>query len=287
MIPILVDPERYMTANLKISEFSRLGSVSVKTLRYYDEIGLLQPAAVDQWTKYRYYDAAQIMRLRRIMMFKQMGFALAEIGRILDDGLDNDKLLSLVRLRRTDVQQQLGQLEQRLGDLNHWIEQLQQENNMSNYEMQVKEVSPILVAMIRATAPTQADLPAMFNQSFGQTWAHVGQQGAAAGSTSISIYYDEEWTGRDIQVGAAVPLSREIAATDAIAVTSLPAAMMATTTHVGPFRFLSQAFDALAQWLSAEGYKIVGPCREIYLSGNPQGDQSDCVTEVQFPVMKV
>ncbi|MGB1249826.1 MAG: MerR family transcriptional regulator [Candidatus Promineifilaceae bacterium] len=276
-----------MTANLKISEFSRLGSVSVKTLRYYDEIGLLQPAAVDQWTKYRYYDAAQIMRLRRIMMFKQMGFALAEIGRILDDGLDNDKLLSLVRLRRTDVQQQLGQLEQRLGDLNHWIEQLQQENNMSNYEMQVKEVSPILVAMIRATAPTQADLPAMFNQSFGQTWAHVGQQGAAAGSTSISIYYDEEWTGRDIQVGAAVPLSREIAATDAIAVTSLPAAMMATTTHVGPFRFLSQAFDALAQWLSAEGYKIVGPCREIYLSGNPQGDQSDCVTEVQFPVMKV
>ena len=86
-----------MTVNLKISEFSRLASVPVKTLRYYDEIGLLKPHTVDRWTKYRYYHVQQLPRLRRIVMLKQMGFALAEIGRILNDNLSADQLLYLVR----------------------------------------------------------------------------------------------------------------------------------------------------------------------------------------------
>ena len=274
-----------MTANLKISEFSRLGSVPVKTLRYYDEIGLLKPTTVDQWTKYRYYSATQLPRLRRIMMLKQMGFMLAEIGRILDNNLDADKLLYLVRLRRADVRQQINQMEQRLGDLDRWIEQLQQENKMSNYEMEIKEIEPLLVAMIRETVPTQEELPAAFGRMFGQTWAYAGQNGAA-GKYGVSVYYDEEWTGHDIQIGAAVALTRELPSTETINVTTLPAATMALTTHVGPFRFLSQAFDALAQWIYANGYKIAGPAREIYLSGDPSGDQADCVTQVLFPVVK-
>ena len=73
---------------LKISEFSRVCQVSVKTLRYYDEIGLLPPAEVDRWTKYRYYSAEQLPRLRRIIQLKGMGFSLVEIGRILNDSLD-------------------------------------------------------------------------------------------------------------------------------------------------------------------------------------------------------
>ena len=286
MIPASVNPERHMTVNLKISEFSRLGSIPVKTLRYYDEIGLLHPAEVDPWTKYRYYHATQLPRLRRIVLLKQMGFMLAEIGRILDNNLNTDQLLNLVQLRRNDVNQQLHQLQQRLGDLNHWIEQLQQENNMSDYKMQIKEVEPLMVAMMRETVPTVAELPASFDRMFGQTWAYVHGQGAAGGVSAISVYYDEEWTGCDMKIGAAVPITHDIPPTDAIHITSLPAATMAMTTHVGPFRFLSQAFDALAQWVYANGYKIAGPASEVYLSGDPSGDQADCVTEVRFPVVK-
>ena len=59
---------------LKISEFSRMGMVTVKALRYYDEIGLLPPAHVDEWTKYRYYSAEQLPILRRIGQIQGMGF---------------------------------------------------------------------------------------------------------------------------------------------------------------------------------------------------------------------
>ena len=157
---------------------------------------------------------------------------------------------------------------------------------MSNYELTIKEVDPTLVAIMRAVVPTQADIPANFDRMFGQTWQYVAQHNAAADVCSISIYYDEEFTGRDMHVGAAVPVTSEIPETDEIAVTHLPGALMAATTHVGPFRFLSQAFDALAKLLHEAGYRIVGPCREVYLSGDPSGDQMECVTEVQFPVAK-
>jgi DNA-binding transcriptional MerR regulator len=49
----------------KIGDFSRLSRVSVKALRYYDEIGLLKPVRVDQFTGYRYYSADQLPRLNR------------------------------------------------------------------------------------------------------------------------------------------------------------------------------------------------------------------------------
>jgi DNA-binding transcriptional MerR regulator len=60
----------------KIGDFSRLSLVSVKALRYYDELGLLKPARVDEFTGYRYYSASQLTRLNRILAMKDMGLSL-------------------------------------------------------------------------------------------------------------------------------------------------------------------------------------------------------------------
>ena len=60
----------------KIGEFSKLSQVTVKTLRYYDEIGLLKPAEVDRFTSYRYYSARQLPRLHRILALKDLGLSL-------------------------------------------------------------------------------------------------------------------------------------------------------------------------------------------------------------------
>src|SRR5690348_9109071 len=60
----------------KISDFSRLSQVSMRTLRYYDEIGLLKPGQVDCATGYRYYSIDQLPRLNRILALKDLGFEL-------------------------------------------------------------------------------------------------------------------------------------------------------------------------------------------------------------------
>lgn len=62
----------------KIGEFSKLSQVSVKALRYYDELGLLKPASVDRFTAYRYYSADQRPRLNRILALKDLGIAFAD-----------------------------------------------------------------------------------------------------------------------------------------------------------------------------------------------------------------
>jgi DNA-binding transcriptional MerR regulator len=65
---------------LKIGDFSRLSLASVKALRYYDELGLLRPARVDELTGYRYYSASQLTRLNRILVLKDLGLSLQQIA---------------------------------------------------------------------------------------------------------------------------------------------------------------------------------------------------------------
>ena len=64
---------------LKIGDFSKLSQVPVKTLRYYDEIGLLKPVQVDRFTSYRYYSFEQLRRLNRILALKDLGLSLEQI----------------------------------------------------------------------------------------------------------------------------------------------------------------------------------------------------------------
>ena len=71
----------------RIGEFSKITQVSGHSLRYYDEIGLLTPAKIDEWTGYRYYSAQQIPRLNRIMALKDLGLSLTQIKQILQEEL--------------------------------------------------------------------------------------------------------------------------------------------------------------------------------------------------------
>ena len=75
---------------LQIKEFACLTGVSVRTLHYYDEIGLLSPAFVDGDTGYRYYDEASLLRMQQILFYRELDFSLKSIGTILSSP-DYDK----------------------------------------------------------------------------------------------------------------------------------------------------------------------------------------------------
>lgn len=95
----------------KIGEFAELVKSNTKTIRYYDEIGLLKPNNIDKFTSYRYYDEDNINEYYRIILLKQMGFTLEEIkqnkdnlsdeiferqrDKILKDILDKKEILEL------------------------------------------------------------------------------------------------------------------------------------------------------------------------------------------------
>ena len=68
---------------MQIQEFAKFTGVSVRTLHYYDEIGLLKPASVERSTGYRYYDENSLLRMQEILFYRELDFSLKSIGEIL------------------------------------------------------------------------------------------------------------------------------------------------------------------------------------------------------------
>jgi DNA-binding transcriptional MerR regulator len=91
----------------KIGEFSRLSRVSVRMLRYYDQLGLLKPSQTDSFTNYRYYSADQLPRLNRILALRDLGFSLEQIKDMLEEELSTDQLLGMLKLKRAELEQQM------------------------------------------------------------------------------------------------------------------------------------------------------------------------------------
>ena len=102
---------------LKIGDFSKLSRCSVRMLRHYDEIGLLEPAEIDRFTGYRYYSEAQLTVIGQIISLRGMGFSLAAIGEMLklDDPERLDSFYTIrqaeLRVLASDTEEKLRQLE--------------------------------------------------------------------------------------------------------------------------------------------------------------------------------
>ncbi len=80
---------------MQIKEFAEFSGVSVRTLHYYDEIGLLKPCYVDEHTGYRFYDKNSLLRMQEILFYRELDFPLKSIGEILSsESYDKKKALS-------------------------------------------------------------------------------------------------------------------------------------------------------------------------------------------------
>ena len=91
---------------LKIGLFSKLSRVSIRMLRYYDEIGLLHPAYIDPESDYRYYREDQLPQIGWITALRDMGFSLADVCRIMAVGRDAEALAPFFAQRRRELEQE-------------------------------------------------------------------------------------------------------------------------------------------------------------------------------------
>jgi len=269
----------------KISDFSRLGRLSVKALRYYDELGLLKPAQIDRFTGYRYYSIDQLPRLNRILALKDLGLSLEQIARLLGNELPPDQLRGMLKLKQAELQQQADELQERLVRVEARLKHIEQEGKMPTYDVVIKKVEPQLMASVRDVVPTPPDQ----GRLWGELGVYLGQHKAISTGPCWTIYYDPEYKERDWDVEVCEPLGAPIPGTERIHVRELPGVeTIACTIHHGPFVTISQAYGALMQWVQDNGYRIVGPCREVYLQPSANGSQTDpdTVTEIQLPVEK-
>lgn len=137
-----------MTDELTVGAAAELTGVSVRTLHYWDHIGLVVPAG-RTWSDYRLYDAAAIDRIRQVLVFRELGLPLSDIREVLDNPTVD--LRALLERQHTRLSAQIGRLQQSLTAVNKMKEVLMTKKNLTPEE-QARIASPEAGAQWQAEA---------------------------------------------------------------------------------------------------------------------------------------
>ena len=124
-----------------IGTVARLVQISVRTLRHYDDLALLKPARVDPVTAYRYYTPEQVLRLHRILVLRDLGVPLSEVGQLVDDDVTVEQIRGILLLRRAEARARLTSQIEQLRRVEIRLAQLE-EGSMAAYEVILKRLEP-------------------------------------------------------------------------------------------------------------------------------------------------
>ncbi|MEZ4767132.1 MAG: GyrI-like domain-containing protein [Caldilineales bacterium] len=221
-----------------------------------------QTGRADRFTGYRYYSAGQLPDLYQILSLKDLGLSLEQIRTLLGQGVPPAELRGMLRLKQAEIQKTVDDEQGRLARITARIQQLDQEETMPAYEVVIKEVPAMRVAGLRDTVADYGSQGPLWDELMGYVF---GKGGRPAGPC-LTVYFDEEYKESDVDLEVVQPIEGSLTSGGRVQIYDLPGAdTMASTVHTGPYSQFTDAYAALMQWISANGYRITGPNREIYL----------------------
>lgn len=270
---------------LSISEFARYLGVSARMLRHYDALGLLVPARVDPVTGYRHYTAAQLDRGNRLVALKELGFALDQIGPVLDAKVSVTELRAMLTLRRAQVAEQIALDQARLAEIERRLRTIEGET-MSPLEFVEKPLPAVRLAQLVGSVADQPEIGPTIGPLFERLATTLADSGLSMDEAALAWYRPQ---GERMQIAAAFPstLTAPTAglADAGIGVATLDAADRAVTVlHHGGMESIGDTWQALARHVEDKGYQATGAAREIYLHMPMDGDPATWVTELQQPI---
>lgn len=266
-----------------IGEFASHGRVSVRMLRHYDSVGLLRPARVDPLTGYRSYEAAQFARLNRIVALKDLGFTLAQVQSILDDKVSTQELQGMLRLREAELHTQVAADTARLRQVKARLSLIEHEGFLPTDGIALKSIPAVRLAELTGTAAgfEPSAIGPVVGPLFTDLCARLDRLGVRPAGPAVA-YYEHRPDG-DVTVHAALPIDKKPVADEHISLVELPAVDQAATfVHHGSMDDVMASIQSMARWMDTNGYRAIGPSREVYLVGG--ADTADWVTELQEPV---
>ncbi|GAB2846066.1 MerR family transcriptional regulator [Actinoallomurus bryophytorum] len=267
-----------------IGDFARYGRVSVRMLRHYDAIGLLRPDRVDPASGYRFYDAAQLTRLNRVIALKDLGFTLQQVRTILDERVRTDELYGMLRLRRAELEARMNADAARLTRVEARLRMIESEGHMPTADVVLKRLPAVRVAELTGIAASFApeDIGPVIQPLYPELDRRLAQAGVTVTGPGIA-YYEDSPEGT-ITVHASLPVAVAPKEEYEFAVVDLPAvASAATIVHHGSMDEVVATEQILARWLDTHGHRATGHARELYLDC-PQDAPGKWVTELQAPV---
>ncbi|MFB4278187.1 MerR family transcriptional regulator [Nonomuraea sp. MTCD27] len=264
---------------LPIGQFARLGRLSVKQLRHYDELGLLRPAYVDGETGYRYYRASQARVALAIGLLRSLDVPLAVVGEVLSgvpaalEGVRESLEEELARRRRT-----LSCLERVMAE------------GLPAARVRVVAEPARRVGVVRERASGTEDIGRATSVAVGRLLEVVtagrvsgGVPGRAAGGVAgpvrlVGLFPVD--LGELVEVSVALVLEDDCRPGGGLELRVLPGGTFACATHVGPYEHISLTAHAVLAWCAERRHVVRGPLREVYVSDPAVTSPEELVTHL-------
>ncbi|WP_027482817.1 MerR family transcriptional regulator [Deinococcus pimensis] len=264
----------------QIGEFARLANVSVRTLHHYDDLGLLEPAGRTA-SGYRLYDASQLATLRRVVTLTRLGFTLDEV-RAVTRGELQEPFAHLLARKHDELIRARAALDTRLAGLRA---ELEREERMSTYTVQLKRLPPQTVLAVRRSAPDYRHVTAPMNAAYDVVCRVHADLGLVDAGWSVVTWRGGGYASEDtIDLEVALPVFGRLprALPDEVRALTQPELLVVSTVHAGSYERFGEAYAALLDWIHRRGYAADGPVREVYLRHGRTEDEH--LSELQVPV---
>lgn len=264
-----------------IGEFARISGLSVKTLRFYHEKGVLKPCSIDDDSGYRYYDHASAERARVVVQLRDMEFSLDEIREILDHYNDEADILDYLEQQKEVLRDRIKHHRSIVASLDTIISREKEARivmQKAGFEVEEKVVDTVLMAGVRMRG---------HYSECGKGFAQIGKSmGRFISGKPFCLYFDDDHPREDADFEACMPISKR-KEVEGISVRELPGGKCVALLHRGPYEEIGRSYEAIGAYLNEKGYRLKPPCREIYLKGPGmlfKGNPKNYLTELQFIV---
>jgi DNA-binding transcriptional MerR regulator len=261
-----------------IGEFSKITSLSIKSLRIYHEKEILIPAEIDQFTSYRYYNEGDVEKAKSIKILKDYDFSLSEIKEMLDSFNDESEILGQLQTKLFEIKNKLD----RYNQISRSIESIinsERESKMSTedkFEVEEKEVETLLIAGYRMKG-RYGDV--------GEGFKILGKEfGRHINGKAMTLYFDSEYKETDADFEPCFPI-RKGNSSDKISVRELKGGKCVSIIHKGTYDTLGKSYRLLFDYMGRKNYKTILPSREVYIKGPGtilKGNPNNYLTEIQI-----
>jgi DNA-binding transcriptional MerR regulator/effector-binding domain-containing protein len=279
-----------MQVRLPIGDFAKMTHLSVKALRHYHDVGVLEPAQVDQWSGYRFYDPDQIPVAQVIRRFRELGMPLEEVRAVLqapDVGSRNDVIVA-----------HLGRMESQLARTQAVVASLRSllERPAPPVAVEYRSAGRARALAVRDVV-TEAEVQDWWVAAFTELYGVLTAAGIVPAGPGGALYASELFEVEKGEVTAFVPVpggaeaafagAGGFAGSGRAAVVDVPAAELAVALHQGAFAELDRTYGALGTYVAERELGVEGPIREYYLVAPwDTGDESAHRTEVGWPIFQ-
>ena len=270
---------------LKIGEFSRMMQVTVKTLRHYEQKGLLLPYEVDEWTGYRYYSIDQMQELRYIRNLQKLGFSLDEIGDLQELGSTTPSIRQLNE-KISETECQLKILIARRKKLLEWRDSRKKIKTMEKFSIQ--SLPEITVASHREIIPNYEAIGPMCVNVIGPEMQRLGCVCPPSGYC-FTVEHNKEYTPTDIDIEYCEQVEEMGQDSEIIQFKKLEEVPYAVCLkHYGPYDRFYESYMEMFKYIEEKGYKMCGLPRCSYVDGIwNQEDPEKWLSIIQVPIEKV